>query len=115
LNPGFPVWGDLDSITPGENWASQVGKALESCDVMLCIISPNWVKSEYGQRELEYALGNPRFKGRLIPIVAKPTPANQIPWILRSNHVLKLKAKTADAAGRELTKLLRSAASESSN
>jgi len=39
------------------------------------------VRSENVRREIEYALGHPKYEDRLFPVVVRPT--RDIPWILR--------------------------------
>ena len=76
---GFAVWSDRE-VMPGDNWARKIAEALDESDAMVVIVSPAAAKSEWVRREVEFALGSPRYAGRLIPVVAKPT--SQMPWIL---------------------------------
>jgi len=39
------------------------------------------MRSEHVRREIEYALGQPNYEGRLFPVQVRPT--GDIPWILR--------------------------------
>lgn len=73
------VWLD-DEVAPGANWALEVGRALEEADAIVMLVSPDSVKSPWVQRELEYALTEPRFKDRLLPVVVRPT--KDMPWVL---------------------------------
>ena len=75
---GFAVWTDQE-VLPGDNWARKVAEALEKSEAMVVIVSPAAAKSVWVPREVEFALGSPRFAGRLIPVMAKPT---RDMWIL---------------------------------
>ena len=85
---GFAVWSDQE-ITPGGNWARQVAAALDESEAMVVIVSPAAAKSESVRREIEFALTSPRYAGRLIPVVAKPT--SQMPWILEKLRPVSVK------------------------
>jgi hypothetical protein len=47
------------------------------------------MKSPWVRREIQFALGEERFQDRLIPVLAKQTPSEVIPWILRKLHWAK--------------------------
>jgi hypothetical protein len=78
---GLDTWDPAEALFPGDNWALRIGEALEDSEAMVVLISPDSVKSEWVQREIQYALGAPHFKGRLIPVMVRPT--KDIPWILK--------------------------------
>lgn len=78
---GLDTWDPAEALFPGDNWALRIGEALEESDAMVVLISPTSVKSEHVQHEIQYALGAARYKGRLIPVVVKPT--KDMPWILK--------------------------------
>jgi hypothetical protein len=78
---GFEVWDPSRELVPGENWASKVGEALDDSDAMVVLLSPDSVDSQQVRREIEYALGSPRYEARLIPVVVRPT--DKVPWILQ--------------------------------
>ena len=85
---GFEVWDAASRLTPGDNWALERGKALEGATAMVVLLSPAALVSDHVQREIDYALGEPRFKGRLIPVVVRPV--KEMPWILETLQVLKI-------------------------
>jgi hypothetical protein len=101
---GFTVWDAQHDVLPGDNWAAEVARALERSDAMVVLISPESVESESVRRDLEYALGSKAFKGRLIPVVVRPT--KKVPWILRTLQHVELK-KDLGRATKEITKALR--------
>jgi hypothetical protein len=51
------------------------------------------VRSETQRREIEYALGDPKFQGRVYPVQIRPT--HNIPWILRTFNLLDAKQGAA--------------------
>ena len=92
---GFAVWSDQE-VMPGDNWARKVGEALDESEAMVVIVSPAAAKSEWVRREVEFALGSPRYAGRLIPIVAKPT--DEMPWILDRLRPVAIKKNAGEVS-----------------
>jgi hypothetical protein len=84
---GFDVWDSAQRVLPGDNWAAKVASALEEADAMVVLLSPEAVVSPNVQSEIQYALGSPHFKDRLIPVVVRS--AKNIPWILRRLPLLR--------------------------
>lgn len=62
---GFAAWDPVAKLQPGDNWALE-------------------------ERDIEYALGDVRFKGQLLPVVIRPV--KEIPWILETLQVLRIEA-----------------------
>src|SRR5437879_4609634 len=86
---GFKVWDREDALFPGDNWPLRIGEALQDSNAMVVLISPKSMKSEEVRHEIDYALGSIRYKGRLIPVVLKPT--RDMPWILEKFPLIHLK------------------------
>ena len=89
---GFEVWLDAEEVPPGHNWAREAANALEKSDAMVVIVSPAAARSAWVRREVEFALGSPRYAGRLIPVVAKPT--DEMAWILNRLRPVSVKKDT---------------------
>jgi hypothetical protein len=102
---GFEVWDAAARLAPGDNWALEQGKALEDAKAMVVLLSPAALASDHVQREIDYALGEPRFKGRLIPVVVRPV--KEIPWILETLQVLRIDADPERGSRRVLDALKR--------
>jgi hypothetical protein len=104
---GIDVWDAASKLLPGDNWALEIGKALERAQAIIVLVSPAAARSANVRREIEFALASDKFDGRLIPIIVKPT--TKMPWILEqlkpvrgtnpsqvSNHVVsRLRTKVA--------------------
>ncbi len=78
---GLRVWTDLE-ILPGDNWAAELGRALESAQAMVVLLSPEAISSRSVRNDISYALGAKHLSGRLIPVYIRP--AKGAPWILDS-------------------------------
>jgi hypothetical protein len=96
---GLHVWSDAE-ISPGENWADEIGRALSDANAMVVLISPDAVGSRWVQKEIDFALSQQRFKNRLIPVVVRPTKG--IPWILEKQQPIIVAPRKRTAAFRQV-------------
>lgn len=71
---------------------------------MVVLISPKSVKSEQVEHEIQFALTRPQYKGRLIPVVVRPT--KDIPWILTKFPVIRV-GKDLGRAVNRITELVK--------
>lgn len=78
---GFRVW-DPEELLPGANWAAAVAHALKRADAMVVILSQDALDSRHVLSEIQYALGEKRFRGRLVGVLAGRTAAASIPSAL---------------------------------
>ena len=86
---GFETWLDDEELQPGENWAREVGKALESADLIVALLSKNFSRSRYAQRAWEFAIGSKRHAGRVLPVLTPGTSFDAVPWIAK--HIQHVK------------------------
>lgn len=87
MTAGFQVWNPADDIGTGLNWHLEMGKALERSDAMIVLLSPDSVDSPSVRSEIEYALSSSQFRGRLIPVLVRPT--DEVPWILHKQQFIR--------------------------
>ena len=83
---GLKVWDAQFNLLPGDNWAAQVGRALEESDAMVVLLTPNSISSSHVKAEMAYALGSKSYSNRLIPVAVggrERLPQGEIPWIVR--------------------------------
>ena len=102
---GFSVWRDEEQVLPGDNLHLRIGSALAKSKAMIVLVSPESMSSPYVRSEIDYALGNPNYEGRLFPVQVRPT--QEIPWILRS-----LKGFTASQGARKISQSIADALSQ---
>ena len=93
---GLTVWRGAAEVLPGENVWERIAAALKASKAMIVLLSPESVRSETQRREIEYALGDPKFQGRVFPVQIRPT--QNIPWILRTFNLLDAKQGAAKVA-----------------
>lgn len=93
---GHTVWYPDGALFPGDNWALEVGKALDESEAMVVLLSPQAMKSDWVRKDIEFALGAVQYRRRLIPMMVKPT--SDIPWILEKFPMVRLNKGIAHAA-----------------
>jgi len=86
---GLVVWSHDTELLPGDNIWLRNGEALRKSEAMVVLLSPEAMRSEWVQHEIEYALGNRNYEGRLFPVQVRPTPS--MPWILSKFKILNAK------------------------
>ncbi len=106
---GLEVWRASEQVLPGSNFAEEIGKALRSADAMVVLVSPDAAKSEWLQHEISFAISEPSFRNRVVPVILKAS--SQMPWILNRFQQIKAGADLAKAA-REISKVLHSASAQ---
>jgi hypothetical protein len=95
---GLDVWYDRVDFHLGKSLNDALRQGLSESDAMVVLLTPSALDSEFIHRDIEYALGEKRFKGRLIPVIvgdSESFPSDRIPWILK-----RLKTITLPKAGR---------------
>ncbi len=90
---GLSVWSANQEVLPGDNPWLRVGEALKKSRAMVVLVSPDSMRSEWVRREIEYALGDPNYQGRVFPVKVRPT--NDMPWILRKFKIFDAKQTAA--------------------
>lgn len=91
---GLEVWYDRREIIPGDNWADRIAIGLREANAMVVLVTPSALESNHMQRDIDYALTQKRFKGRLVPVLAGDSRQFQgwsIPWIFEHLPIVSLK------------------------
>ncbi len=90
---GLKVWYDGREILPGDNWADKMGRALKESEAMVVLLTPAALRSPNVRRNIDYALGEPTYRQRLIPVIVGPPdklPKKELPWILKNFQTFNL-------------------------
>jgi hypothetical protein len=85
---GFQVWLDEKSLKTGEPFWDRIGRAIESCDFVIVILSQNSFKSHGVLEELRTAQVFNLDQVKVLPIRIDPVNYGTIPVHLRSRHIL---------------------------
>jgi len=83
-NDGFSVWTPEDQISPGENWAKKVAKALDDSELMVFLLTPRAFESDSLRQNVEFAIGSEKYADRVFSVFVGPTmtAGKDVPWIL---------------------------------
>ena len=87
---GFQVWDERD-IQIGTDLSKGIHETFRQADAIVILLTPKTLSSPYFAQELEYALTNKAYKGRVIPVVAasaQELDPSDIPWILRKFNAI---------------------------
>ena len=102
---GFEAFIDQEDIAPGEPWEQRLGGLIESADTIIYIMSPDSLTSESCSWEISETL---RLKKRLLPVVWRPVPDEQVPKELAQLNYVFFDGDKSFAAGlKELSAALR--------
>lgn len=74
---GFDMWLDQKKIQPGQDWAEAIQQALQECELLLAILSPESVASREVQAEWNEFISE---KKNIIPILFRPC---KVPYRIR--------------------------------
>jgi len=95
-------------IPGGSVWFLEVQKRLTECSTVVCVLSPNWVTSEFSLKEAAYAI---RKNKRPVPILYKPCDP---PYLLEGCQYIDLR-KDYRAGLEELVQALKAPKSSASS
>ena len=101
---GVKVWLADEEVLLGENLSLEVGKALERSEAMVVLLSPAAIESKNVCSEIAYAFASPRFEGRLLPVVVKPT--KDIPWFLKTLDLIQARSAQTHAVKQVAEKIV---------
>ena len=62
------VWLDQNYLVGGDDWMDAIGQALQICDTLLLILSPNSISSKYVKMEYRYFF---KYEKPIIPVLYK--------------------------------------------
>lgn len=65
-----------DGLVPGDRWQSKLRQAMEQCEAVLLLLSPQWARSDWCR--LEYFLAR-QYNKRIFGVFIAPTPQGDIP------------------------------------
>jgi hypothetical protein len=85
---GLPVWYSDTNITGAQQWHDEIGEALRRCDWFVLVLSPASVGSMWVKRETLYALQQPRYENKIVPLIHQPCDPDQLSWVLSSFQMI---------------------------
>jgi cobaltochelatase CobT len=80
-NVSYSVFQDKTHISPGADWVSRIKSELDSASVLLVLLSPTWIRSDWCKAEYQIFKDSTRASGRkrlVIPLLWDPFPSYQV-------------------------------------
>jgi hypothetical protein len=115
---GLTVLHPETDFASGENWAKEIGEALDSSDFMVFLLTPGAMQGDWMRKDVEFALGSKKYDGRVYSVLVGPTmeAGNDVPWILlRQPHRHVESAKAFGKVAKEIAAQCGTPESSSSN
>ena len=101
---GIPVWYSDTNILGAQQWHDEIGAALQRCDWLGVVLTPDAVASMWVKRELLFCLQQDRFDGRIAPILYRPCDHDELSWTLTSLQMVDFQ-KDFDQGCRDLLRI----------
>jgi hypothetical protein len=92
---GLDAWYKKREILPGDNWAEKIATGLRDSNAMIVLVTSHALESDAVQSSISYALSEPAFSQRLIPVIVGDADEvldldKKMPWILKHLRTFKL-------------------------
>ena len=89
---GLDAWYKRREVFPGDNWAEKIAEGLRESNAMVVLVTPDALESDAVRDSISYALAEPAFSKRLIPVIVDDSDLliGKMPWILKRLHIVKL-------------------------
>ena len=84
---GRKAWLDQDDIRPVAKWASEIAVAIDHSDVIVFVLSPDFVASEECTKEIRHAAAQNK---RLIPVKARAIDLEDFDAQMQGFHAVSL-------------------------
>ncbi len=96
---GVETWYAEQDIIPGDDYVRRIQDGLLTCDWMLVVLTKHAADSAWVKAEVNTALKDPRFRGRVLPVRVDETLPSQINADFGSLHALDIRScpNAADA------------------
>ena len=101
---GIPVWYSDTNILGAQQWHDEIGAALQRCDWLVVVLTPDAVPSKWVKRELLYCLQQDRFDARIAPILYRSCNYDELSWTLTSLQMIDFR-EDFDTGCRELLRI----------
>jgi hypothetical protein len=84
---GVPTFYSPSNIAGAQQWQHEILDALDRCDWFSVLLTPDAVQSMWVQRETAYALQDPRYAERIIPLLYRDCDLGPLRWLRLSQRL----------------------------
>lgn len=105
---GYEVFYDREDLPPGQEYDQTIRRALAASGLLVFLITPDSVTpGRYTLTELKLAQARwPHPTGRVLPVMLRPTPMDDVPTYLRAVGILEPSGDVAAEVAHEAARLL---------
>ena len=86
---GIQYWYSKAHLIGAQEWHDEIGRALDRCNWFGLVLSPAATESEWGKRELRYALNDKKYSGKIVPMVVRACQHKKLSWTLGAIQFVK--------------------------
>jgi hypothetical protein len=82
VNDYFRLWSD-NNLRGGQSWGAEIERALDRTDVLIVLVTPRWLTSDFCRREYEYFEGvehRKQLHDNVLPILAQQLES-ELPYV----------------------------------
>jgi hypothetical protein len=102
---GVDVWVDAEGISPASaRWQRVIGRAIENCDALLVILSPDSEKSEWVEKEVIHGRDH---KKPIFPVLVRGDEVRSVPFALKGHQLTDIRRGQVDKLQRIVEALRR--------
>jgi hypothetical protein len=80
-NCGIPTFFSPTNIRGAQQWQDEILGALDRCDWFVVLLSRNSVNSMWVKRETAYALAEPRYENKIVPLIYGDCDLGPLAWL----------------------------------
>jgi hypothetical protein len=78
---GVSVFFSPRHIRGAQQWQNEILSALQRCDWFIVLLSPDAIKSMWVKREVAFALQDPRYEDRIVPLQYRDCDLKSLQWL----------------------------------
>jgi len=78
---GIPTFFSPQNIIGAQQWQHEILRALQRCDWFVVLLSPDAINSMWVKREVAFALQDPRYEDRIVPLKYRDCDLKSLQWL----------------------------------
>lgn len=78
---GVPTFFSPQNIIGAQQWQNEILSALQRCNWFIVLLSPDAINSMWVKREVAFALQDPRYEDRIVPLTYRGCDLKSLQWL----------------------------------